>query len=160
MKMEQRFMYRDHLIFVAGTICSGKSFEAAIIADSLDYDFVEISSIVREILDTNKRDNLQGHPELSTQIIDRIIEIRRTTRKMGVVVSGPRQVEILQAFPLAETIWMNTPMSICFDRFCKRKDTKDKEFTRDVFEDYLLKDDELGLQEVKQFIEKNKYEKN
>lgn len=153
-------MYRDMIIFIAGTICSGKTFEAASMADDMDFDLVEVSSIVKQILDTDKRDRLQGHPEILTQIIDRIIEIRRTTKKQGVVVSGPRQVEILEAFPEAETIWMNTPMSICFDRFCNRKDTKDKEFTRDVFEEYLMKDDELGLQEVKQYMEKKKYEKN
>lgn len=153
-------MYRDMIIFVAGTICSGKTFEANAMADDMDFDIIEVSTLVRQILDTNERDQLQGHPELSTQIIDRITEIRRTTKKQGVVISGPRQVEIVAAFPEAEMIWMNTPKSMCFDRFCERKDAKDKEFTRDVFEDYLLKDDELGLQEVKQFMEKNKYERN
>ena len=95
-------MYRDMIIFVAGTICSGKTFEAAQIADELNFDFIEISSIVRQILETNRRDKLQGHPELSTQIIDRITEIRRTTKKQGLVVSGPRQIEIVKAFPEAE----------------------------------------------------------
>ena len=153
-------MYRDHIIFIAGTICSGKTYDAALLAEDLDYDLIEVSSIVRQILHTNKREKLLGHPELSTQIIERIADIRRTTKKKGVVVSGPRQVEILEAFPEAELIWMNTPMGICFQRFCSRGDSKDGEFDRNTFEDYLLKDDELGLQEVKQFIEKNKYEKN
>ena len=90
-------MYRDHIIFVAGTICSGKTYEASLLADALDYDLIEVSDIVREILDTNKRDKLQGHPEISTQIIYQIGELRRTTRKKGVVISGPRQIEIISA---------------------------------------------------------------
>ena len=152
-------MYRDMIIFVAGTICSGKTYEAAKLADELDFDLIEISSIVRQILETNKRDKLQGHPELSTQIIDRISEIKRTTKKQGVVVSGPRQVEIVKAFPEAELIWMNTPMELCFERFQSRGDTKDGKLTEDAFSDYLPKDDELGLQEVKSYME-NKNERN
>ncbi len=153
-------MYRDMIVFVAGTICSGKTYEAAQLADDMDFDFVEISSIVREILDTNKRNQLQGHPELSTQIIDRITELRRTTRKRGIVVSGPRQVEIVKAFPEAELIWMNTPLDVCFERFYNRRDEKDEEWHKDTFEEYMKKDNELGLQEVKQYMEKKKYEKN
>ena len=160
MKTVQRFMYRDMIIFVAGTICSGKTFEAAQIADELDFDMIEISSIVRQILETNKRDKLQGHPELSTQIIKRIEDIRRETKKRGVVVSGPRQVEIVKAFPKAELIWMNTPMNVCFERFQSRADKKDGNFTEDAFADYLRKDDELGLQEVKHYMETKKYGKN
>jgi hypothetical protein len=49
---------------------------------------------------------------------------------------------------------------MCFERFCGRGDSKDIEFDRNTFEEYLLKDDELGLQEVKQYMEKKKYEKN
>ena len=153
-------MFRDMIVFVAGTICSGKTYEAAKLADELNFDLIEISSIVRQILETNKRDKLQGHPELSTQIIDRILEIRRTTRKQGVVVSGPRQVEIVKAFPEAELIWMNTPIKVCFERFQSRADSKDGDFTEDAFADYLRKDDELGLQEVKQYMEIKKYEEN
>ena len=153
-------MFRDMIIFVAGTICSGKTYEAAKLADELNFDLIEISSIVRQILETNKRDKLQGHPELSTQIIDRILEIRRTTKKQGVVVSGPRQVEIVKAFPEAELIWMNTPIKVCFERFQSRADSKDGDFTEDAFADYLRKDDELGLQEVKQYMEIKKYEEN
>jgi len=158
--MVQKYMYRDHIIFVAGTICSGKTYEARLLAEDLDYDLIEISDIVRGILDTNKRDKLQGHPELSTQIIYQIGELRRTTRKKGVVISGPRQVEIVSAYPEAEMIWMNTSLDMCFERFCSRGDSKDTEFDRNTFEEYLLKDDELGLQEVKQYMEKKKYEKN
>ena len=93
---------------------------------------------------------------MSTQIIDRISEIRRTTKKQGVVVSGPRQVEIVKAFPQAELIWMNTPMELCFERFQSRGDTKDGKLTEDAFADYLRKDDELGLQEVKSYMENKK----
>ena len=160
MKMGQKYMYRDHIIFVAGSICSGKTYEARLLAEDLEYDLVEISNIVRGILDTNKRDKLQGHPEISTQIINQLAEIRRTTKKKGVVISGPRQVEIVSAFPEAELIWMNTSLELCFERFCSRGDSKDVEFDRNTFEEYLLKDDELGLQEVKQYMEKKKYEKN
>ena len=153
-------MYRDMIVFVAGTICSGKTFEAAQLADELNFDLIEISSIVRQILETNKRDKLQGHPELSTQIIERIKDIRRETKKRGIIVSGPRQVEIVKAFPEAELIWMNTPMKVCFERFQSRADSKDGEFTEDAFADYLRKDDELGLQEVKNYMETRKHEKN
>jgi len=149
-------MYRDMIVFIAGPICSGKTYESDILADAMNFDHVEISTIVRQLLDTNKRNELQGHPELSTQIIDRIAEIKRTTRRQGVVVSGPRQVEILKAFPEAELIWMNTPLDTCFERFYDRKDEKDEEWHRDTFEEYVKKDNDLGLQEVKQYMEKEK----
>ena len=58
----------DNIIFVAGYICSGKTYHANEIADDKDYDMIEVSSIVREILDTNERSKLQGHPELEDQM--------------------------------------------------------------------------------------------
>ena len=54
---------------------------------------------------------------------------------------------------------MNTPMELCFERFQSRGDTKDGKLTEDAFADYLRKDDELGLQEVKSYME-NKNERN
>ena len=83
--MEPKSMYSTNMIFVSGTICSGKSYLGKELADSFDYDFVEISRIVGGILSSNMRNDLQGHPELDVQIIDAIKDIRRSTRKDGLV---------------------------------------------------------------------------
>ena len=66
--MEPKSMYSTNMIFVSGTICSGKSYLGKELADSFDYDFVEISRIVGGILSSNMRNDLQGHPELDVQI--------------------------------------------------------------------------------------------
>ena len=149
----------NNIVFVAGYICSGKTYHANEIADNKDYDMIEVSSIVREILDTNERTELQGHPELEDQIIDRIQEIVKTTKKNGIVISGPRQLKIIQAFPEADCIWMNTTLKNCFERFQSRADSKDGETTFEAFEEYLMRDEELGLDEVKNYM-RNKNEKN
>ena len=153
-------MYRDNIIFVAGTICSGKSYFASNLADDLDFDFIEVSRLVGSILSSSERNDLQGHPELLDQIIHAIGDIRTSTRKKGLVISGPRQWEILRAYPDSECIWMDTPMDVCFERFQNRKDEKDGDLTQEAFDDYLRKDDELGLQEVKQYITLQNFKKD
>lgn len=157
--MEPKSMYSTNMIFVSGTICSGKSYLGKELADSFDYDFIEISRIVGGILSSNMRNDLQGHPELDVQIIDAIKDIRRSTRKDGLVVSGTRQVEILHAFPNAETIWMNTPLSVCLTRFMDRDADKDGEATLEQFDHYMTQDEELGIESVKKYITLNNYKK-
>lgn len=153
-------MYSSNIIFVAGTICSGKSWFASKLADDLDYDFIEVSRIVGGILSSNMRNDLQGHPELHYQIIEDIKDIRKNTKKVGLVVSGPRQVELLQAFPEAETIWMDTPIEVCLHRFYERDADKDGKPTLESFNDFMDKDEELGLKEVEKYITLNNFKKN
>ena len=153
-------MYNSNIIFVAGTICSGKSWFASKLADDLDYDFVEVSRIVGGILSSNMRNDLQGHPELHHQIIEDIKDIRKSTKKDGLVISGPRQVELLQAFPEAETIWMDTPIEVCLHRFYERDADKDGKPTLESFHDFMDKDEELGLKEVEKYITLNNFKKN
>ena len=145
--MEPKSMYSTNMIFVSGTICSGKSYLGKELADSFDYDFIEISRIVGGILSSNMRNDLQGHPELDVQIIDAIKDIRRSTRK------------ILHAFPNAETIWMNTPLSVCLTRFMDRDADKDGEATLEQFDHYMTQDEELGIESVKKYITLNNYKK-
>ena len=159
MRMELRYMYSANIIFVAGTICSGKSYFGTRLADDLDYDYVEISRLVGGILSSNQRNDLQGHPELDVQIIAAIEDIQRSTKKQGLIVGGPRQVQILQAFPNAETIWMDTPIAECLHRFLDRDAAKDGEVTVEDFHRYMDKDEELGLKTVKKYITLNNYKK-
>lgn len=153
-------MYNSNIIFVAGTICSGKSWFASKLADDLNYDFVEVSRIVGGILSSNMRNDLQGHPELHYQIIEDLKDIRKSTKKDGLVISGPRQVELLQAFPEAETIWMDTPIEVCLHRFYERDADKDGKPTLESFNHFMDKDEELGLKEVEKYITLNNFKKN
>tara|TARA_R110002074_G_scaffold43759_1_gene113849 strand:- start:116 stop:583 length:468 start_codon:yes stop_codon:yes gene_type:complete len=153
-------MYSSNIIFVAGTICSGKSWFASKLADDLDYDFVEVSRIVGGILSSNMRNDLQNHPELDVQIVAALKDIRKSTRKDGLVISGPRQVELLRAFPEAETIWMDTPIEVCLHRFYERDAEKDGTPTLESFNDFMDKDEELGLKEVEKYITLNNFKKN
>ena len=153
-------MYNSNIIFVAGTICSGKSWFASKLADDLNYDFVEVSRIVGGILSSNMRNDLQGHPELHYQIIEDLKDIRKSTKKDGLVISGPRQVELLQAFPEAETIWMDTPIEVFLHRVYERDADKDGKPTLEAFNHLVDKDEELGLKEVEKYITLNNFKKN
>lgn len=134
------------MIFVCGEICSGKTHYGKILAKGLGVEFVDVSSIVKSILQTNVRHNLQGNPQLDADIITYLQHC-----VAGTVVAGVRQRSILEAFLDSTCIWLDTPQVIRFKRCMERQDKKDI-LSWEAFLVAEQKDNELGLQQVKQYI--------
>lgn len=137
------------LIFICGEICSGKTTEMYNYSNA-NAKHIEVSSIVKNILETNERDQLQGHPELSTQIIA-AIEYAAKTWEFN-IITGVRQKEILEAFPNAELVWLNVDEETRFQRYLKRGDIAKDKLTLEGFQLAQKRDNELGLQKVKEYI--------
>ena len=79
-------------IVIVGKIASGKSTIAREIARALNYEFIEVSDIVRE-LTGRERDTIRLNDLTGTVIA---AELRKELDLTGdYVISGPRQVEIL-----------------------------------------------------------------
>lgn len=136
------------MIFVCSKICGGKSVFSKKLAEDLRFDFLEVSDLVKKFLNTQNREKLQGHPELDKRIISHIGNLSDNT-----VVCGVRQTSILKAFPDSDLIWLEVSKSIRKDRFKQRRDFKDKNVS---FEDAEEKDVLLGIEDVKNYIIKNK----
>lgn len=135
------------MIFVCGYIGSGKTTYSKKLAKDKQYELVEVSNIVKEILGEQKRQHLQGHPELDKEIIKRLEQCDD-----NVVISGARQVSILKAFPNAKLIWLEVPNSERYRRILKRDDAKDEVDSRKKFDEVMKRDIDLGLGEVESYI--------
>lgn len=109
---------------------------------------IEVSDIVKQVLQTKDRAKLQGHPELDSVIVKRIEEACKNY--INVVVSGVRQPSILQAFPNATMIWINTPRYIRFKRY--QQSSKDTDKSWEGFVNANGRDIELGINQVKEYI--------
>jgi len=134
------------MIFVCGAICSGKTRYGKILAKGLGVEFVEASSIVKDILHTNLRVNLQGNPQLNINIIERLQQC-----SSDCVVGGVRQQSILEAFPGSSLVWLEVSQDTRFKRCMERQDKKDI-MSWEAFEQAEKKDNDLGLLAVKEFI--------
>lgn len=137
------------LIFICGEICSGKTTEM-FNRSSADFIHIEVSNLVKALLQEQERDKLQGHPELSTAIIAEIYE--NVVKYNNVIVTGVRQVEILRAYKNAELVWLNVDEETRFQRYLKRGDIAKDKLTQEGFQLAQKRDNELGLQEVKEYI--------
>ena len=134
------------MIFICGEICSGKTYYGKILSKGLGTKFVDVSSIVKKILQTNLRISLQGNPQLDTSIIKDLEQLPNDC-----VVSGVRQQSILEAFPESTLVWLDVSQDIRFKRCMERQDKKDI-LSWEAFQQAEQKDTELGLQQVKQYI--------
>jgi len=134
------------MIFICGEICSGKTYYGKILAKGLDKEFVDVSTIVKKILQTNLRISLQGNPQLDVSIIESLKQLPGDC-----VVSGVRQQSILESFPDSTFIWLDVSQDIRFKRCMERQDKKDI-LSWEAFQQAEQKDAELGLQQVKQYI--------
>jgi shikimate kinase len=134
------------MIFICGALCSGKTTYGKLLACSLGVPFVEVSSIVKQITSFEKRDDLQKTAYLEHKIIEQIEKQDRTS-----VVVGVRQKGILQAFPDSRYLWIEASFEERLRCFLLRADHKDI-LTEPMFRLADEKDDQLGLQDVKNFI--------
>jgi len=107
---------KNKIIFVCGKTRSGKSFVSQKLAQAMNYKFVEVSSIVKSILETDKRSEIVNKPELDIAITN---HLKALAEQDNLLISGVRQLTILKQFPDAQIIWLHTPDHIrqeWFDR--------------------------------------------
>lgn len=144
----------NKLTFICSYLCGGKSTLAKLLFDKLPKEtsnIVEVGHFVRHLLKKDKREDLLGHPELSKEIIRMIIEMNDNYEH--VIVSGVRQVSILQAFPQAELIWLDNSPNILYQRWLEREEEKDGgEKTPERFNNLIHGEKALGIELVKNYI--------
>lgn len=97
---------KNKILFVCGKTRSGKSFLSRKLAESMNYTFVETSLIVKTILAADKRSEIVERPELDLQIVG---HLKFLLTENNLLVSGVRQLSIIEQFPDAQIIWLHTP---------------------------------------------------
>ena len=115
------------LTLLFGRICSGKS---SLYKDS--YRII-VSNLVRGIINSASREDLQNTMHLDNKIAEAIIMTidYAIDEHPHVVVDGIRQASIvekvLQHYPKAELVWLEAPVQERKRRYEARKDAKDVE---------------------------------
>lgn len=115
------------LTLLFGRICSGKS---SLYEDS--YRII-VSNLVRGIINSASREDLQNTMHLDDKIAEAIIMTidYAIDEHPHVVVDGIRQASIvekvLQHYPKAELVWLEVPVEERKRRYEARKDAKDVE---------------------------------
>lgn len=117
---------KNKIIFVCGKTRSGKSFISQKLAQAMDYKFVEVSSIVKSILETDKRSEIVNKPELDIAITN---HLKTLAEQDNLLISGVRQSTIIKQFPDAQIIWLHTP-----DRIRQEWFDRDLEIRKDDLE--------------------------
>lgn len=157
-------MKHSTIYFVCGEICSGKSTIAKQMALEKNLYFLEVSDIVKSLLKTASREELQKSGFLESKIVVEIIiklaEIQQEGFFKGVVISGVRQkgiIDCLQSLR-AKTIysydwlWVEVDEEERFQRYMKRADLAKDKLSREAFNEAQKRDNDLGLQEVKKMM--------
>ena len=127
-------MKDSKLILVFGRICSGKSS-----FQSQAYRVV-VSNIVRKLINSNDRSQLQNTQHLDEQIAQRILGMIETYEMLmandvikihNIIVDGIRQPSIvsriLEHYPQANLVWLETSADKRKMRYELRADVKDVE---------------------------------
>lgn len=137
---------KNKVIFVCGKTRSGKSFVSQKLAQAMNYKFVEVSSIVKSILETDKRSEIVNKPELDIAIAN---HLKALAEQDNLLISGVRQLTILKQFPDAQIIWLHTP-----DRIRREWFDRDLEIRKDDLELSQIDemDKELQLSSILEYI--------
>lgn len=156
-----------YITFISGTLCSGKSTVAKIIGQNSEKTtFIEVSDIVKDILQTTDRDKLVNNNHLDQEIVKEIIatifhqEPSSHIEIENFIISGARQLSIIREIESYfsekfefQYIWVNAPKSTRFKNFQKRGDKKDGlDLSIETFDRYEKTDIDLGLLEVRNYF--------
>ena len=115
------------LTLLFGRICSGKSTYYS------DAHRIVVSDLVRAIIKSSSREELQNTMHLDKTIADAVVgSIRDAENEPShIVVDGIRQAsivhEVLEHWPDAELVWLEVPVEERKRRYESRKDLKDVE---------------------------------
>lgn len=137
------------MIFICGSICSGKTLYGKALAQGLSSSFIDVSSIVRRVLNTQTREKLQDSASLDGVIIQELKKYQNT----NAIIAGVRQLSILKAFDDVDStfIWLEASEDLRLSRYLNRKDKKDF-LTKEDFLEAERRDLLLGFGEIKKFI--------
>ena len=144
---------QKQIILVSGKIASGKGY--FISKKYPKYNVIVVSDIVKQLVGSSNRSKLTNTQSLDKQISDSLISKIKPLDK--VVVDGIRQLSIIKAIvnkfgeQSVNLIWLDVPNSILKQRFDNRDDAKDDL----TFNQALKKDEQLGLNQVEQYIRAN-----
>lgn len=148
------------VMFLTGKICSGKTYFAKHYAPN--HTYLSVSSIVKGLISSNKRSELQQTSKFDKQIADEVIRFisQSFLSSDKVLIDGVRQLSILVSVlryfkPSIITndvqfrlVWLTVPNTILKKRYNKQTDKKN-----DLsFEEAIKRDNELGLFEFDQII--------
>ena len=127
-------MRQSDIILVFGRICSGKS------SFQTNAHRIVVSDIVRKLINSNDRSQLQNTQHLDEQIAEEILRQMESydylmshelLRVHNIVIDGIRQPSIveyiLERFPEAHLIWLDVPQEVRRRRYETRNAEKDTE---------------------------------
>lgn len=143
----------ERIVLVFGKICSGKGHFCK--QFSLRTHIIT-SSIVKQLSQFDTRSQLGTTKHLDQEIAEEIIK-QINEVEGNVIIDGIRQLSIVQAIVdcFGQTnvalVWLDVSKEELKRRFLSRKDIKDDQ----DFETALLKDAELGLDELEQEVRAN-----
>lgn len=142
------------ITFICGELCTGKSYHSAFYSH-LGLPVIEVSEIVKrnlklsKALDPSKREYLQGHKDMDEMIIADILQCYESMT--DVIVVGLRQKSVLERIvehKISHTVlWISTPIEVRKERY-----SKDIKNSGQSFDTATLRDDDLGILELKKFI--------
>ena len=146
----------DHytnITFVSSKLCSGKSTLAKGYMKTIEpfystVEYIEISDIVRKAMKSDNREELQKGAHLDALIVDCIASAALCNDH--VVVSGARQVSIIESFPKATHIWMEVPEDVRYERY--QSSVKDADLSEEGFANANKRDEDLGINQVRNYI--------
>lgn len=147
-----------NVIIICGPICSGKSTFAKTL---VNHRHIEVGDIVRKIKQTDERIHDVG---LAYLIISELTQ--ELSKKEDVVITGIRQLPIYEEvlkicnafYLLTETLWLDVPYGVLFQRYIDRNDSKDNRLDLRIlspekrFNDALISDNYIGLKALKNYL--------
>lgn len=131
------------IILVSGRLCSGKGHYCAQAFPG--YKILTVSSIVKSLINSEKRSDTEKTAHLDQQIIERLIE--EITKHNKVVIEGVRQPSIVRALQqhfgpqIVDMVWLDVPEDVRRERFERRARTGDDQ----PFDKAGLGDEALGI---------------
>lgn len=136
------------ITFVCGQLCSGKTHYSKALAALVNGVFIEVGDIVREIKQSNDRQELQNSKHLHQTIVEQLIRKMPLSDVRQYVISGVRQKEILAHFPESTLLWIECPKKE------RKKRYKERARNGDIvsFKEAEQGDINLGILEVKRYI--------
>lgn len=139
------------IVLVFGRLCSGKGTYAQ---SFYNHEHVVVSGVVRSLVNSNTRDELQTTAHLDSEIAKElevsISELLKQNKR--VIVDGIRQQSIVQmlekAFCNIEYVWLDVDKDVLRERYKSRADKKD---TAD-FDVAYDADELLGVAELEEYL--------
>lgn len=149
-------MKTQHVTFVSGYICSGKSRYGKQNPEAIT---ISVSGIIKEIIKANTRKELQATAHLDYDISQKLMDVVEGEFGQQLIIDGIRQVSIFNSVQVHldqlgiewKCVWIEVPIEICKKRFEAKNDGKENISFEEAFE----RDKQLGLLDLKQLWKEN-----